>query len=116
MANASKDNIECEKAVKFNPDVPDGSMLKHHPTQKYNRKEVQKRLVVEAWMDDQLRSLYNCISEQESYPEIDLDDILRLKESYRHDFIEKSLIDAKHSTDAFIVELLSRIQEIKPLS
>ena len=45
--------------VKF---VDDGSekptLVKHVPTQKYNRKEIQKRLEIESWMDGRLKDLF----------------------------------------------------------
>ena len=34
--------------------------LRQQPTQKYDRKEIQKRLDVEDWMDEQLRDLFDC--------------------------------------------------------
>lgn len=34
--------------------------LKQQPTQKYDRKEIQKRLDIENWMDEQLRDLFDC--------------------------------------------------------
>ena len=34
--------------------------LRQQPTQKYDRKEIQKRLDVENWMDEQLRDLFDC--------------------------------------------------------
>ena len=116
MADANELNSGSEKSVKFMNTVLDRTGLKQHPTQKYNRKEVQKRLVIEAWMDERLRSLYNCTSDLDKYPEIDLDDIVKLEQQCRYDYIQKSLMDAKHSTDAFIVELLSRVLDITPLS
>lgn len=33
---------------------------RQQPTQKYDRKEIQKRLDIENWMDEQLRDLYDC--------------------------------------------------------
>lgn len=46
--------------VKF---VEDGSekpaLVKHVPTQKYNRKEIQKRLDIENWMDQKLSELFD---------------------------------------------------------
>ena len=116
MADANEVNSGLEKSVKFMSTILDRTGFKQHPTQKYNRKEVQKRLVVEAWMDEQLRYLYNCTSDQDKYPEIDLDDIVKLEPHCRYDYIQKSLLDAKHSIDAFIIELLSRVLDISPLS
>lgn len=33
---------------------------RQQPTQKYDRKEIQKRLDIEDWMDEQLRDLFDC--------------------------------------------------------
>ena len=33
--------------------------MKHVPTQRYDRKEIQKRLDLESWMDDELKQLYD---------------------------------------------------------
>ena len=35
------------------------TLVKHVPTQKYDRREIQKRLDVETWMDDQLKDLFD---------------------------------------------------------
>lgn len=35
------------------------ALVKHVPTQKYNRKEIQKRLDIETWMDEQLKDLFD---------------------------------------------------------
>ena len=45
-------------SVQFTEDVADKPLLKHVPTQKYNRKEIQKRLDIEAWMEEQLKELF----------------------------------------------------------
>ena len=116
MANANNGKSESEKSVKFKSTPSEGTVYKYHPTQKYNRKEVQKRLVVETWMDEQMRILYNCGSDLDSYPEMDLDDILRLEDSFRQEFIEKNLQNAAHPINEFVLELLSRILDLKPLS
>ena len=39
---------------------PSKPRLKQQPTQKYDRKEIQKRLDIESWMDEQLRELFEC--------------------------------------------------------
>ena len=45
--------------VKFiEQDQEKTTTVKHVPTQKYNRQEIQKRLEVEEWMDDNLKDLY----------------------------------------------------------
>ena len=48
------------KGVRFKDDAVDKPYpMKHVPTQHYNRKEIQKRLELETWMDDQLKELYD---------------------------------------------------------
>ena len=47
--------------VQFAESISDSKpRLKQQPTQKYDRKEIQKRLDIENWMDEQLRDLYDC--------------------------------------------------------
>ncbi len=46
--------------VKFTDDSGEKpALVKHVPTQKYNRKEIQKRLDIETWMDEQLKDLFD---------------------------------------------------------
>ena len=118
MADASANKLDSDKAVKFQECLSDSSISKHHPTQKYNRKDVKQRLVVESWLDDQLRQLYNCKSDQDKYPEIDLDDLLKLEFGFRRDFVKKILHDAplQQSIDSFIDNLFAQITDLKPLS
>ena len=33
---------------------------RQQPTQKYDRREIQKRLDIEDWMDEKLRDLFDC--------------------------------------------------------
>lgn len=44
------------KFVEDNSEKP--NFVKHVPTQKYNRKEIQKRLEIESWMDERLKELF----------------------------------------------------------
>ena len=45
--------------VKFQDDTGERTtLIKHVPTQKYNRKEIQKRLEIESWMEAQLKDLF----------------------------------------------------------
>lgn len=45
------------KFVEDNSEKP--TLVKHVPTQKYNRKEIQKRLDIESWMDERLKELFD---------------------------------------------------------
>lgn len=54
------DNSPSSKGVQFKDDAVDKPYpMKHVPTQRYDRKEIQKRLDLENWMDDQLKELYD---------------------------------------------------------
>ena len=45
--------------VKFMEDgIHKPHLVKHVPTQKYNRKEIQKRLEIESWMETSLKDLF----------------------------------------------------------
>lgn len=58
MASAE---VSSPTKVKFDTDeVIDRQKLRQPPTQRYDRKEVQKRLDIEQWMDDQLKRLFGC--------------------------------------------------------
>lgn len=45
--------------VQFPEDVSDKPNLKHVPTQKYDRKEISKRMEIESWMEIQLKELFD---------------------------------------------------------
>uniref|UniRef100_A0A8C2I271 Zgc:162989 n=1 Tax=Cyprinus carpio TaxID=7962 RepID=A0A8C2I271_CYPCA len=47
-------------------------------TVKYNRKDLQRRLDVEEWIDGQLHLLYDCEEEEIPDLEIDIDELLEL--------------------------------------
>lgn len=47
--------------VQFVEAAADGKpKTKNQPTQRYDRKEIQKRLDIENWMEQQLKDLYEC--------------------------------------------------------
>ena len=50
---------EKKKAVSFTAsELSEGKSKKQPPTQKYDRKEIQKRLDIENWMDEELKRIY----------------------------------------------------------
>ena len=52
------DNSQSSK-VQFKDDAVEKPYpMKHVPTQRYDRKEIQKRLDLESWMDEQMKELY----------------------------------------------------------
>ena len=57
MASAE---VSSPTKVKFDADDMDKVRTRQPPTQRYDRKEVQKRLDIEQWMDDQLKILFGC--------------------------------------------------------
>lgn len=58
MASAE---VSSPTKVKFDTDdVIERQKQRQPPTQRYDRKEVQKRLDIEQWMDDQLKILFGC--------------------------------------------------------
>lgn len=53
---------ESSGRVHFSESLSSDTKPRHKqpPTQKYDRKEIQKRLDIEDWMETQLRDLYDC--------------------------------------------------------
>nr|XP_020470160.1 protein phosphatase 1 regulatory subunit 14B-like [Monopterus albus] len=49
-------------------------------TVKYNRKDLQKRLDIEEWIDGQLHLLFDCEEEDIPELEIDIDELLELSD------------------------------------
>uniref|UniRef100_A0A673Z0F1 Protein phosphatase 1 regulatory inhibitor subunit 14D n=1 Tax=Salmo trutta TaxID=8032 RepID=A0A673Z0F1_SALTR len=49
-------------------------------TVKYNRKDLQRRLDIEEWIDDQLHLLFDCEEEEMPELEIDIDELLELSD------------------------------------
>lgn len=58
--------------VQFSEELsePSKPRPKQPPTQRYDRSEIQKRLDIESWMDEQLRDLYECDVSQRERMEI----------------------------------------------
>ncbi|XP_051979480.1 protein phosphatase 1 regulatory subunit 14A-like [Xyrauchen texanus] len=76
-------------------------------TVKYNRKELQKRLDVEKWIDDSLDKLF----EGKDMPEeVNIDDFLDLpSDDKRAQKLQVLLQTCPSSTEAFIAELLQKL-------
>ncbi len=53
------DSATTPTKVQFPEDVSDKPNLKHVPTQKYDRKEISKRMEIEGWMEVQLKELFD---------------------------------------------------------
>jgi hypothetical protein len=108
---------QTSKAVSFSGDVPEKKSSKQPPTQKYDRKEIQKRLDIENWMDDELKRLYRDEA-GDKYPQLDVDDVLKIDEDLRRQKLVDFLKGAEESTEDFITELLEKLKtsNIKPSS
>uniref|UniRef100_A0A3Q3ITJ3 Uncharacterized protein n=1 Tax=Monopterus albus TaxID=43700 RepID=A0A3Q3ITJ3_MONAL len=74
-------------------------------TVKYNRKDLQKRLDIEEWIDGQLHLLFDCEEEDIPELEIDIDELLELSDEGQR----SRLMD-------FISGLLYRIKGLRKMS
>ncbi|XP_007257527.1 protein phosphatase 1, regulatory (inhibitor) subunit 14Aa isoform X2 [Astyanax mexicanus] len=82
-------------------------------TVKYNRKELQKRLDVETWIEEALEELYAGL-EDEMPDEIDIDELLVLQsDEERVQKIQELLQTCTNSTQAFITELLQKLHGLQ---
>ena len=60
MADQTDNSPATKGSVQFKDDAIEKPYpMKHVPTQRYDRKEIQKRLDLENWMDDELKQLYD---------------------------------------------------------
>ena len=100
------------KGVTFDGEGPETRTKKQPPTQKYDRKEIQKRLDIETWMDEEMQRLYQ-VEDGGGYPELDVDDVLKITEDLRKRKLVDFLVGAKEPIDDFITELLEKLKNIK---
>ncbi|XP_069500633.1 protein phosphatase 1 regulatory subunit 14A [Ambystoma mexicanum] len=78
-------------------------------TVKYDRKELQKRLDVEKWIDEQLEALY-LGRESEMPDEVNIDDLLDLgSDEERHRKLQVILKSCSSNRETFIKELLLKL-------
>ncbi|CAI5644351.1 protein phosphatase 1, regulatory (inhibitor) subunit 14Aa [Oreochromis niloticus] len=90
------------------------SIPKRHArvTVKYNRKELQRRLDVEKWIDESLDRLY-AGQEGDMPEEVNIDDLLDLpNEEERVKKLQELLQKCRSSTEAFIKELVVKLQGV----
>ncbi|XP_049446824.1 protein phosphatase 1 regulatory subunit 14C-like isoform X2 [Epinephelus fuscoguttatus] len=73
-------------------------------TIKYDRRELQRRLDIEQWIETELQLLFNCDQEEEEVPElhIDIDELLDVSDS-----------DQRSRLNDFINDLLIRIRGLR---
>ncbi|KAL0994651.1 hypothetical protein UPYG_G00125350 [Umbra pygmaea] len=79
-------------------------------TVKYNRKELQKRMDVEKWIDHCLDELY--MGKEDDMPdEVNIDDLLDLPSNEeRVKKLQEILQTCKNKTEAFISEMLVKLE------
>ncbi|KAL0972819.1 hypothetical protein UPYG_G00195140 [Umbra pygmaea] len=82
-------------------------------TVKYNRKELQRRLDVEKWIDCSLDELY--LGREEDMPEeVNIDELLDLQgDEQRSQRLQEILHTCNNNTEVFIKELLLKLQGLQ---
>ncbi|NXW56448.1 PP14D phosphatase, partial [Eurystomus gularis] len=76
-------------------------------TIKYNRKDLQRWLDLEEWINSQLQELYQCRSAA-AEPQIDLEDLLEVPNEE-----QKLKLQVRQRALDFITELLSRLKGLR---
>ncbi|KAM3920701.1 protein phosphatase 1 regulatory subunit 14D [Leptodactylus fuscus] len=88
-------------------------------TVKYNRKELQRRIKLEEWMDTQIQELYQNqkkLRDEVAEPDIDVDDLLDLPFEEQKSRIQDILQQCTRPTEEFTMELLERLKGLRKLS
>ncbi|KAK7156329.1 hypothetical protein R3I94_006418 [Phoxinus phoxinus] len=82
-------------------------------TVKYNRKELQKRLDVEKWIDCGLDELY--LGREEDMPEeVNIDELLDLQsDKERMEKLKDTLHTCSNNTEVFITELVNKLHGLQ---
>lgn len=92
-----------------------GNVPKRHArvTVKYNRKELQRRLDVEKWIEDGLDRLY--VGQEDDMPEeVNIDDLIDLPDDEeRVRKLQELFQKCKSDTEAFIKELLGKLEGVQ---
>ncbi|XP_028278034.1 protein phosphatase 1, regulatory (inhibitor) subunit 14Aa [Parambassis ranga] len=92
-----------------------GNIPKRHArvTVKYNRKELQRRLDVEKWIDESLDRLYKG-QERDMPEEVNIDDLIDLPDDgERVKKLQDVLQKCSRSTEAFIKELVVKLEGVQ---
>ncbi|XP_053882975.1 protein phosphatase 1 regulatory subunit 14D [Malaclemys terrapin pileata] len=89
-------------------------------TVKYNRKDLQRWLDLEEWIDAQLQELYQYQLQEEAdaatpEPEIDIEDLLEVSNEEQKSKLQEILHECSRPTEDFITELLSRLQGLRKI-
>ncbi|KAM3910690.1 protein phosphatase 1 regulatory subunit 14A [Leptodactylus fuscus] len=82
-------------------------------TVKYDRKELQKRLDVEKWIDESLEQLYQG-REMDMPDEVNIDDLLDVEtDEERRSSLQVILSSCTNNTEAFIRDLLLKLKGLQ---
>ncbi|XP_040054919.2 protein phosphatase 1 regulatory subunit 14B isoform X2 [Gasterosteus aculeatus] len=85
-------------------------------TVKYNRKDLQRRLDIEEWIDGQLHLLFDCEEEEIPELEIDIDELLELTDEGQRIRLQELLHECGKPKEDFINGLLYRIKGLRKMS
>ncbi|XP_067847356.1 protein phosphatase 1 regulatory subunit 14C isoform X2 [Heptranchias perlo] len=85
-------------------------------TVRYDRKDLQRRLDIEEWLDFQLHQLYGCEEEEIPELEIDIDELLEISDEDQRSKLQEMLHECCKPTDDFINELLIRIKGLRKMT
>ncbi|XP_063803847.1 protein phosphatase 1 regulatory subunit 14D [Pseudophryne corroboree] len=88
-------------------------------TVKYNRKELQRRIKLEEWIDTHIQELYqsqDLLRDEAAEPEIDIDDLLDLSLEEQKTGLQDILQECPRPTEEFTMELLERLKGLRKIS
>ncbi|XP_075469549.1 protein phosphatase 1 regulatory subunit 14D [Ascaphus truei] len=88
-------------------------------TVRYNRKDLQRRLKLEEWIDSQIQELYQSQTQlrgEVSEPEIDIDDLVDLCKDEQKSRLQEILQECSKPTEDFTKELLHRLKGLRKIS
>ncbi|KAM5129137.1 protein phosphatase 1 regulatory subunit 14D [Mantella aurantiaca] len=88
-------------------------------TVKYNRKELQRRIKLEEWIDAQIQELYQSkegLRDEAAEPEIDIDDLLDLSPEEQKCNLQDIFQECTRPTEEFTMELLERLKGLRKIS
>ncbi|XP_063295600.1 protein phosphatase 1 regulatory subunit 14D [Pelobates fuscus] len=87
-------------------------------TVKYNRKELQRRIKLEEWIDSQIQELYqnqDGLRDEAAEPEIDIDDLLDHSAAEQKATLQDILEECTRPIEEFTTELLDRLQGLRKI-
>ncbi|XP_020355408.1 protein phosphatase 1 regulatory subunit 14B-like [Oncorhynchus nerka] len=85
-------------------------------TVKYNRKDLQRRLDIEEWIDNQLHLLFDYEEEEITELEIDIDELLELSDTEQRSRLQELLQECEKPKEDFINGLLYRMKGLRKMS